>query len=413
MTGAAPSAIEVRPPSPEELEAFFAHHDRIYGRAPDPRVAEAWSTAFDCGRSLLAHRAGRLVGVAGGCSARLRTPGGSLPAVVLSYLTVDPSERRRGLSVELLRRQYEESAARGEPIAAFVTSRGSPYARIGAGVIAWSANVTLDNAQAQLIPVVPDGTDEPDLVVEPWADAWADRLTDVYNEATARRAGTLELSRDWWRAYRRELELRPEPQFLVVASRAGTPCGYALYTVDESWPDGVPSNIVTVHELHADAASTRRELWQHILTTDLAATTVVQHLPIDDPLRWLLREPRELRVRGIRDLLWARILDLPAVLAGRRYRGSGTVVVEVLDRFMPQNAGCWRLDVADGLGQATRTDDAHAATIGIGDLASLLTGAATFSALCDAGRIAVRNASAAQLPIMFGVDDAPWSAVVV
>jgi predicted acetyltransferase len=412
VTGADADALEVRPPRPDELDEFFAHHDRVYGRAADPRLADVWREAFDYGRSLVARRDGRLVATAGAMAGRLRTPGGSVSAAILSYLTVDPSQRRRSLSVDILRRQYEESIERGEPVAAFVTSHSYPYARIGAGVVAWSSSIELHNAQALLLPT-PTLSSEISIRTESSCSSLSEELGELYTQATASRAGTLELEPQWWRAYRAELALAGGPQFVLIATRQGRSSGYATYSVEEAWPDGVPSNVVRVHELIAEDQPTRRALWELLLTLDLASTTLVDNVPVDDTLRWFLREPRELRVRGMRDLLWARLLDLPEALAGRRYRGNGSVVIEVSDRFLPRNDGCWRIEASDGEGRATKTDAAPQASISIGDLATLLTGAGSYYALRDTGRVKVHDSGADELAALFAVDQAPWSAIIV
>jgi predicted acetyltransferase len=406
------TGLDVRPPVPAELDQFFTHHDRIYGRRTDPQLPGIWRNVFDYERSLIARRHGRLVATAGRCAARLRTPGGALPAVVLSYLAVDASERRRGVSVELLHRQYVEAIEREEPVAAFATSFGYQYARIGAGTVAWSASVALDNGRAQLL-TPPVERNEVEIATGTVDAALVDGLHGLYTEATASRAGTLEFPVGWWRAYHAETELGDSARFALLASRTGRPSGYAIFTVIESWPDGIPGNVVTVQQLIATDEVTRAALWERVQSMDLAATTLTGNIPVDDSLRWLLREPRELRIRGQRDILWARLLDLPAALRGRRYRGSGSVVVEVADRFLPRNAGCWRLDVSGGEAEVNQTDASPDAAMEIGDLATLFTGAATYHTLRKVGRITPRGSGAELLPALFAVDDVPWSAFVV
>lgn len=406
------TGLEVRSPVPDELDEFFIHHDRIYGRRADPRLPGIWRDAFDYERSLIARRDGCLVATAGGYPARLRTPGGALPAVVLSYLAVDASERRRGVSAELLRRQYEDAIEREEPVAVFATSFGYQYARIGAGTAAWSASAQLDNGRAQLLPP-PAERDDITITTVTVDEAIFEDLHALYTEATGSRAGTLEFPVKWWQAYQAETDLGDTARFALLASRAGHPSGYAIYTVTESWPDGVPGNVVTVKQLIALNEVTYAALWDRVLTMDLAATTLAENIPVDDSLRWLLREPRELRMRGQRDILWARLLDLPAALSGRRYRGSGSVVIEVADRFLPRNAGCWRLDVSGGEAEVTRTDAPPDAAMEVGDLATLFTGAAAYRVLRESGRITPRSGEAELLTALFSVDDVPWSAFVV
>lgn len=403
--------LVVRPPVPDELADFMQHHERIYGRRSDGRLTELWQESFDCGRSLMAWRNGRLVATAGGCLTLLRVPGGLVTAVALSHLAVDASERRRGMSVELLRRQYEEAAARGEPVAVFATSFGYQYARIGAGPIAWSMSAEVENDRAQLVPSASRHGIE--ITTGAPSELATDELRRLYESATEPLPGTLCFDLAWWCAYHQEGDLDGQSRFVLRASQSGAETGYAVYTVVQSWPDGVPGNVATVEQLVAKDETTRAALWERLLTMDLAARTEIANLALDDSLRWLLREPRELRVRGQRDILWARILDLPAALAARRYRGSGTVVVEVTDRFMTANSGGWQIEVMDGDMEIARTGAAADATLDIGDLATLWTGAGSYRALRAAGRITEHSRRAQLLGEMFAVDVAPWSAFVI
>jgi predicted acetyltransferase len=41
--------------------------------------------------------------------------------------------------------------------------------------------------------------------------------------------------------------------------------------------------------------------------------------PVDEPLRWMLTNPRALKLTRTRDNLWLRILDVRAALEARTY----------------------------------------------------------------------------------------------
>ena len=55
---------------------------------------------------------------------------------------------------------------------------------------------------------------------------------------------------------------------------------------------------------------------------------------MDEPLRWLLADPRRFRVNALADFLWLRLLDIPRALAAREYAAVGELVLEVL-RALP------------------------------------------------------------------------------
>ena len=59
--------------------------------------------------------------------------------------------------------------------------------------------------------------------------------------------------------------------------------------------------------------------------------------PVDEPLRWMLADPRRMFTKGMHDFLWVRLLDIPAAMAARRYQVEDSLVVEVADGFRPRH----------------------------------------------------------------------------
>jgi predicted acetyltransferase len=93
-----------------------------------------------------------------------------------------------------------------------------------------------------------------------------------------------------------------------------------------------------------------------LLAMDLIETVTLWSHPLDDPLQYLLTDPRQVRTTGIRDGMWARVLDVPAALSARRYASEVDVVLVVHDPFLhrggrfrlrggPDGAECVRVDV--------------------------------------------------------------------
>src|SRR5258708_31537262 len=83
-------------------------------------------------------------------------------------------------------------------------------------------------------------------------------------------------------------------------------------------------------------------LWGDMLTRDLVGEVRTRLRPPDDPIQYLLVDPRRARTK-LSDGLWVRIVDLPAALQRRRYACAVDVVIEVTDPLLAANEGRWRL----------------------------------------------------------------------
>ena len=94
------------------------------------------------------------------------------------------------------------------------------------------------------------------------------------------------------------------------------------------------------------------------IDVDLVARVSFENLPVDDPVRWKLRDPRRLRATTMADWLWVRLVDVPRALEARRYRVEDRLVVEVTDTFLPENEGRYTLEVSSpGVERPLRTPE--------------------------------------------------------
>ena len=74
------------------------------------------------------------MGTAGAFSFQMTVPGAVIPVAGVSYVSVLPTYRRRGIQRSLMRRQLADIAARGEePVAALWASEAPLYGRYGYG----------------------------------------------------------------------------------------------------------------------------------------------------------------------------------------------------------------------------------------------------------------------------------------
>src|SRR5581483_12276529 len=95
-------------------------------------------------------------------------------------------------------------------------------------------------------------------------------------------------------------------------------------------------------------------------------------------------DPRRLRTTGVWDMLWCRLVDLPAALGARTYAAESELVLDVADEFCPWNAGRWRLD---GSGCAPASGTAADLALTATELSAAYLGGVSFSTLARAGRV--------------------------
>ena len=141
-----------------------------------------------------------------------------------------------------------------------------------------------------------------------------------------------------------------------------------------------------MREIVAATEEAHAALWRILLALDLV-DTVRAVRPVDDPLPEQLTDARRVRTTGLRDGMWARILDVPAALAARRYSVELDVVLEVRDPFLDRG-GRFRLRGGPDGAQCDRVDAAgDAIGIGMAALATLLFGGRRAGTLASAGLV--------------------------
>jgi predicted acetyltransferase len=109
------------------------------------------------------------------------------------------------------------------------------------------------------------------------------------------------------------------------------------------------------------------------------------------------------------DDLWARILDVPAALAARRYLTTGRLVFEISDGFRAETAGRYALDASAAGAECTRTDAGADLALDIADLGAAYLGGVRFTTMARAGRVReLRPGALRRADALFASDPAPW-----
>jgi len=130
--------------------------------------------------------------------------------------------------------------------------------------------------------------------------------------------------------------------------------------------------------------------------------------PVDDLLPWLLVDARHARAGERFDVLWARPLDAPALLAARAYAVPGKLVLDVVDAA-GFGGGRFALDGGPFGATCVPTTESADLTIGVSALGSVLLGGYPVRTLAAAGLVDEHSVHAvARATRMFTGDRAPW-----
>jgi predicted acetyltransferase len=408
----------IRPVSADEFDAFDLVDQHAFHAGPqlEPELRLA-QRLFEFDRSLAAIDTSRpsgsgVVGTAGAFSFQFSVPGRQVPAAGVSFVSVLPNYRRRGILRSLMHRQLADLAAGDEPIAVLWASEAPLYGRYGYGCASRHAKFTFRRGEGALGAQAPADPSLTLRLVSP-ADAVTE-LAKVYDTVLPGQPGFFARSDAWWDRVRSDpAERRGDfsPLRCVIAEDSAGPRGYALYAAHHRWESGtsLPESAIAIRELIAADPAASALLWQDLLSRDLAAEVTARLRPDDDPLLYQLADPRRARLH-VADGLWLRIIDLPDALARRAYSCPVDTVLEVTDSVLTGNAGRWRLRSDGGSGvTCERTSEPADVALDIRDLGAAYLGATRLSSLGAAGVVKeLRPGTLAPLSTALSWGVSPW-----
>jgi predicted acetyltransferase len=344
-------------------------------------IWERESVSVRLDRAVAGYDDGRPVGFAAAYPFELSVPGGSAPTAGVTWVGVLPTHRRRGVMRGFMEQLFEDAKANGEPLAALFASEAAIYGRFGYGVATHALDL---NAESDRIVLRDDPGLQGSVRLVDEEEAFA-VFPRIYEYVRAQRAGMLSRSEHWWRKHRlmdyEEARRGASKRFNALLELDGEAAAYAVYRVKEDWEEGYARGEVRIIEAFATSAESTRELWRYLFGIDL--TTRVKYHLFDpgSPLFLLVIDPRALHL-SVYDGLWLRLVDVEEALRRRSYAADDTVVLEVRDAVLPENAGRYRVGA-----EVARTEDEPDLALAVADLASAYLGAFSFGRLASAGRV--------------------------
>lgn len=399
--------LAVRLIEPDEADDWVRSAEAIFGM---PSVSDEWlrreHAVHEFDRAFGAFDGDRMVGTTGAYSFAMTVPGGvDVPTAGVTMVTVAPSHRRRGLLTEMMRQQLDEIADRGEPLAVLNASESVIYGRFGYGPAIDTVAFEIDSRLARFDPALDDaGSFE---VRTP--DEAIDVVADVYERYRPTRSGSIRRSRAWW-----ELVLAPLDSWrgggdLYVALHrppTGEADGYVIYKIRGRVEHGLQLGTIEVQELTGVTPDVELALWGFVFDVDLTTRAVLPWRPVDDPVRWRLADPRQLRTTARVDMVWLRLVDVAGALQRRTYATDHRALVEVVDPFLPRNDGTY---VVGGDGDAGSTASTPPdVTLDVRTLSAAYLGGVSFATLHAAGQVVEHRPGAVrELDALFVTECAP------
>ena len=348
-------SIEVRPIAPDQLEEFIRVFSAAGLETISPDDLRGWQRTWErtgiVDRAIAAYDGERIVGTSATKPFELTVPGPtSIPVAGITAVSVLPTYRRRGILTDMTRRELESARQRGEIATILYASEGVIYGRYGYGPATFAADYSIATGRVAFVPTVQDGGT---LSLIDVAESRR-RIPEVANRHARLQPGSIPRAEanwdDWFEDAQQEQDGMSETFFVIHQDREGHDDGFVAYrSRGASFLTGARAS-VTVTRLTALTDEAYAALWRYVLQLDLVGEVNAGNRPPQEPVRWLLTDPRLLRTTGMYDALWVRLLDVPACLEGRRYFGEGSLTIQVRDAFCPANTATFRaLPVPSGI----------------------------------------------------------------
>ncbi|WP_019931391.1 GNAT family N-acetyltransferase [Nocardia sp. BMG111209] len=369
--------ILVRPATAVDAEAVLLITNAGFGVSGDPGDPHEFGI-FPLERALVAVDGDRVVGYSAARPQTVTVPGErGVTVETIANVAVTPTHRRRGILRALYTEQHRRTEAAGLPLTMFTASQGGIYGRFGYAPAIVEHDIVVARAGAAFLPTTPDpgGVELVPIAVARQA------IPEIYQRWQRGTPGAQQRPEiAWARRFDEPADRRGGGTELYAFVH---PDGYALYRYYRR----AAGSAIEVVEMRAVTNDAHAGLWRALLAQELFDRVEASVVP-GDPLPYLLTDPRQVRTVGRRDSLWVRVMDVPAALTARGYRGDLDIVLAVRDPF--RNAGgTFALRVRDGVADCAPTDRAADAELGIDVLAGMYLGAHPARAFAAANRLRI------------------------
>lgn len=398
--------LTLQPVAEDEVEAFQRAVTRGFHSDFHEDDWAAERREFEPGRWFGFRSGDRWVSTALSFGRRLSVPGGSVDVAGVTAVTVAPAFRRRGLLTQMMRHQLTTIT---EPIAMLYATESLIYGRFGYGSLTRQLRLSGKTRELDFLPEVDLG---PGSVDEVGLDHYRAAVEPLRASMISTRPGHLDRNNVWWDNVLADPERwrngATSRRFALHFADDGTPDGYASFRTKRESSITDYGQEVQVHEVDATSPQAYAALWRWLLDLDLVRAFIRGSAPVDDPLHQLVANPRMIKTE-LSDAAYARIVDVQAALAARTYARDLDLVIEVVDAFLPDCGGRFRLQGGPDGANVTRTDHSPDLTLSARQLAGLYLGGIPATEFARAGLLQAHKPGVVQLITSgFVSDPAPY-----
>ena len=147
--------LALRYATEEATEDFFAATMHGFHEEYEAALWEPGRRVFEPARNFGFTVGGRWISTCGAYSREMTVPGGSVSVAAITFVTVQPSYRRRGLLNQMMQHQLSDIQSRGiEPVALLWASESLIYGRYGYGRATPRLRISGSTRSTEFLPEV-------------------------------------------------------------------------------------------------------------------------------------------------------------------------------------------------------------------------------------------------------------------
>ncbi len=397
--------MDIRPVTDDEfLEWRIAVRMNLGDHVSEEDTMYMRAHRVELDRLLICRDGDAIAGTGGADSFDMTLPGGAtVPVAGVAYITTASTHRRRGVQRGIMRRIHDDARDRGDAAAILWSSQSLLYPRYGYGnaMPAHNWRISLDHTTFAHSPewfgsFVTPQRDEAILLME-----------RAYDSARLKRPGMITRTPKRW-----QYEIHPRhsrDSFFLIYMEDDEPLAYARFEVRRSVDEEFTGTLHVIEAVASTDAS-HAALWRHLFDQELVNELTAPVRPVDDPIIWMLADPRRLR-RELTDAIWLKLLDPVRMLAERTYLVEGAITIETRDSESGESTVLVLEGGPDGA-RCSRTNGMPDLVMQDSELAAAYMGAVSFSMLVELGlaeETAMSSGAAKRADAMFQTVPAGWN----
>ncbi|HEY2512961.1 MAG TPA: GNAT family N-acetyltransferase [Polyangiaceae bacterium] len=322
--------------------------------------------------------------------------GKSVPTCGVAGVATLAEARGSGGAVTLMTQTLRELRARGVALSTLYPATIGLYRRVGYEIAGARYEVKVDPNALGISP----GS----LPLRTMTPADEDAVRIAYTTHASRTDGHMDRGTYIWNRVKAPRGADSVRAFVTGEGRVE---GYAFFYLKKLFPSYHYE--VLASDLVALTPAAHRRLLGLVTAHGTLGDSFAWNGAPNDPFVQLL--PRVGTKIQVMQRWMLRLVDLPAALAKRGWRGSPgaakvEVELEVSDRELQENAGRWTLKLEGGRAEVTR-GGAGAIKLDVRSLASLYSGFTTPSALAAMGELDASESDVERLSVVFP-GGSPW-----